>query len=258
MKNFFKTIGMVLLLSPHFIQAQTLPDTDFGIEDSDMNIGGDIFSDFNEDLEASQVMEDERYYRYGRFFSFQLGIGLTGFDGNRGIAFNADPPAYKIALNYFLDFQSSFGIGFDFSKHWMYFPEGTQGSSTAFKFVDVALFRVHFNYRHYLDTSNLGTAITWSNPYFTGRLEYWYETQKFLDREDVANDSGGGLGMGLGFGLEFPVKIKESYINLEFLFHTVNFHNKFTSRFQSDNGNYGIDDLSGNAYSSFISYVFNW
>ena len=57
---------------------------DDGFVDDDLNIGGDIFNDFNEDLESTQIMEDERFYRYGRFFSFQVGIGVTSFDGNRG------------------------------------------------------------------------------------------------------------------------------------------------------------------------------
>jgi hypothetical protein len=51
-------------------------------EDDELNVGGDIFQDFNEDLEASQVMEDERFYRYSRFAAVNLGVGVTTFDGN--------------------------------------------------------------------------------------------------------------------------------------------------------------------------------
>lgn len=249
---------LMSLASFSLAMAQGLPTADIGLEDDDLNVGGDIFSDFNEDLESSQVMEDERYYRYGRFFSFQVGLGLTWFDGNRGIVTEPDPPSYSLAVNYFLDFQSSFGIGFAFSKHWMYFPDATEGSKVPLEFVDISMFRVHFNYRYYIDTANLGTAITWSNPYFTGRLEYWYETQKFPDLDDEPNLNSGGLGFGMGFGLEFPIKIKESYLNLEFLYHAVNLDNKFTARFRSENGGYGIDDLSGSVYTSSLAYVFNW
>ena len=33
------------------------------------------------------------------------------------------------------------------------------------------MLRVYFSYRYYIDTSELGTAITYSNPYFTGRIK---------------------------------------------------------------------------------------
>lgn len=255
-----KIITLTLLLFQLSLAfGQTLPNMDLGTEDNDLSVDGDIFSDFNEDIESSQVMEDERYYRYGRFFSFQVGLGTTWFDGNRGAAYEPDPPAYTLSFNYFLDFNSSFGIGFAFSKHWMFFPDPTIGSVlNSLKFVDISLFRTFFSYRYYIETANLGTAITWSNPYFTGRLEYWYETQRFPDVSDEPTTTGGGLGMALGFGLEFPVKIRESYINVEFLYHTVNFQNKFTAKFQSVNGGYGFDDLTGAVYTNTVSYVFNW
>ena len=64
------------------------------IDGDDLNIGGDIFSDFNEDLEDKQMMEDERFFKYGRFFSFSLYMGLTSFDGNRGSIYNNDPPTF--------------------------------------------------------------------------------------------------------------------------------------------------------------------
>jgi hypothetical protein len=46
----------------------------FAADDDDLNIGGDIFSDFNEELESAKVAEDERFYRFGRFFSFNVGL----------------------------------------------------------------------------------------------------------------------------------------------------------------------------------------
>ena len=86
--------------------------SDFEIDDDDLNVGGDIFNDFYEDIESAQIAEDERYYRYGRFFSFHLGLGLTNFGGNRGAAYEDSPPTYAMSVHYFKDFQSSFGLGF--------------------------------------------------------------------------------------------------------------------------------------------------
>ena len=65
----------LLALSPTLGFSQSAFDD--GFVDDDLNIGGDIFNDFNEDLESTQIMEDERFYRYGRFFSFQVGIEPT-------------------------------------------------------------------------------------------------------------------------------------------------------------------------------------
>ncbi len=234
----------------------------FDLEADDLVIGGDIFSDFNEDLESAQILEAERFYRYGRFFSFQVALGLTTFDGNRGRAYEDDHPTYGLGLNYFLDFQRSVGLGFEFSRHHFFIDQ------PVFKFQDLGLplglvetnkLRVYFSYRYYVETSNLGTAITYSNPYLVGRLEYWYLSTKFVDQETVPNEKGGGLGFGLGGGLEFPIQIKESYLGLELLFHTVSFKDKFTQNYRPIEGStYGFDDLTGNVYSMMISYVFNW
>jgi hypothetical protein len=229
------------------------------MELDDLQVGGDIFSDFNEDLESAQVLEAERFYRYGRFFSFQLALGLTTFDGNRGRAFEDDHPTFGLGLNYFLDFQRSVGLGFEFSRHHLFSEEPTRGFPEPVGLMESNMLRVYFSYRYYIETANLGTAITYSNPYLTGRLEYWYLTNKFSDQTTVPNDNGGGLGFGIGFGLEFPIRLRESYIGLEFLFHTVNFHDKFNQRFKPvEPGAFGYDDLAGNVFSTMLAYVFNW
>lgn len=233
-------------------------------DEDDLNIGGDIFSDFNEDLENTQVMEDERFYKFGRLFSFQVGLGVTQFTGNRGQLYSNDPPAYGLAVNYFVDFQTSFGMGIEYSKHHFELLEPTQGSgkTQGFGFATVSMLRTFFSWRYYIDTSDLGTALTYSNPYFVARLEYWYSTTKYEDRDDLPNLSGGGLGAGLGFGFDFPIRIRESYVNAEFLWHRVNFKDKYTDDYAVvDTNNQivgGFSDLTGDALTVMVSYVFNW
>lgn len=259
--SFFQ-VGALFPISPLLAQTEVNP---FQIDQDDLNIGGDIFSDFNEDIESAQIAEDERFYRYGRFFSFQIGLGLTTFDGNRGTAYDNDPPAYNIGVNFFTSFRNSFGIGFEYSKHNFFLPDLTQGfigqgsGDGGVGLVDVSMLRVYFSSRYYIDTANLGTAITYSNPYLTARLEYWYTNNKFRDQEGIVDDdSGGGLGVGLGGGLEFPIKMKESYLGVEILWHSVSFHDKFTENYKSYNNGVGYDDLTGNVYSVIVSYVINW
>jgi len=226
--------------------------------------GGDIFSDFNEDIESSQVLEDERFYRYGRFFSVNLGGGLTTFTGNRGQAYQDNHPTFHLSVNYFLDFQNAILLGVEYSKHTMILDTVVNGypDSGQIGAVVTDMTRLFVGYKYYIDTTDLGTAITYSNPYFVGRLEYWYQKNKFLDKPNIADIKGGGIGTGLGFGFEFPVELKASYIDVEFLYHVVNFFDKFTQDYAQNTtipgSTFGYDDLTGNVISVIVTYNFTW
>lgn len=234
------------------------------VED-DLTPGSDIFSDFNEDLESAQVLEDERFYRYGRFFSVNVGGGFTTFTGNRGVAYEDNHPTFHLSTNYFLDFQKVINLGIEYSKHTMILDTVVNGYSDGNKPLGAVVTdftRVFVGYKYYIDTTDLGTAVTYSNPHFIGRLEYWYQSTKFIDRKTIPDDSGGGLGTGLGFGLEFPIELKQSYISVEALYHVVNFYDKFTQDFRQVPGNanstYGYEDLTGNVISLIFTYNFSW
>jgi hypothetical protein len=263
--SFFILLSGLTLLLPS-ARGQFLQEDPFSLDEDDLSVGGDIFNDFNEDVEEGQVIEDERFFRYGRFFTLQLALGITSFDGNRGTAYNNDPPTYGLGVTYFSDFQSAYGMGFEFSKHHMFIDQPVFGAQTSegFGLIDVSMLRFYFSYKYYIDTANLGTAITYSNPYFIGRMEYWYVTNKFPDQPDVPDDNGGAIGLGVGFGLEFPVKLRESYIGVEFLWHSVAFHDKYTQEYrpcETVNNictGFGYEDLTGSAYSTMVSYIINW
>jgi hypothetical protein len=249
------------VIHPSQTFAQEAANDIFAADDDDLNVGGDIFTDFSEDVENAKLVEDERFYRYGRFFSFNASLGLTTFDGNRGIAYENSPPSFGLSFSFFKDFQTALALGVEFSKHSMFLKDPVKAfpNSTAPGLVEVSMLRVFLGYRYYIETANLGTAITYSNPYLVGRLEYWYQTNKYVDQTELPKDVGGGLGFGAGFGLEFPIELKESYIGLEFLVHMVNFPDKNTQKFAPVTaGGYGFDNLGGNAYSTMVSYVFNW
>lgn len=222
----------------------------------------DIFTDFNEDLQENQILEDERFYRYGRFFTFNLGFGTTGFTGNRGAAYTNNNPSYHLSFAYFFDFHTAVTLGLEFSRHTMFIDTPTLGNQLAIGAVEVNMLRPFFGIRQYIDTTNLGTAITYANPYLVGRIEYWYQTNKFVEQPQLADQSGGGIGGGFGMGLEFPMEVKESYINVEFLWHQVNFFDKFTQDYRQDPDNpdseFGFDDLTGSAYSVMVNYVNSW
>ncbi|WP_408096801.1 hypothetical protein ACJVC5_17330 [Peredibacter sp. HCB2-198] len=254
---------LFLLLLPFLAWGQSTDQILQEVED-DVTVGSDIFSDFNEDLESAQVLEDERFYRYGRFFSVNLGGGFTTFTGNRGKAFEDNNPTFHLSMSYFLDFQNAIILGVEYSKHTMvldtvvhgYKNQGNLGAVTQ------DMTRVFVGYKYYIDTTDLGTAITYSNPHFIGRLEYWYQTTKFLDQDTIPNDKGGGIGTGIGMGLEFPIELKKSYISVEALYHVVNFYDKYTQDYAQEPGlatsTYGFDDLTGNVMSLIFTYNFTW
>lgn len=258
----------ILLLLPLWVHAQSNEQVLSEIED-DTTLGSDIFSDFNEDLEAGQVLEDERFYRYGRFFSVNLGGGITTFTGNRGAAYEDNHPTFHLSVNYFLDFQKAVTLGIEYSKHTMVLDSVVNGYSSNGKLGAVVtdMTRVFVGYKYYLDTTDLGTAVTYSNPHFIGRLEYWYQTNKFIDQPSLPKEPGGGIGTGLGMGLEFPIELKASYVSVEALYHVVNFFDKYTQNYRQlfkpdgsprDDSPYGFEDLTGNVISFIVTYNFTW
>ncbi len=259
----------MLIITP--LMASFTGNNSFDIENDDLNLGGDIFTDFHEEIDASNVMEDERFYQYGRFFSFNLSMGMTAFDGNRGKAYENEHPTYGLSFDFFSDFNNSYTLGVEYSLHHFYLDHPVHGHNTDHEnpddgegvgLVEVSMLRAFFGYRYHIETSDLGTAITYSNPYATIRMEYWYMQNKFIDRPDISPDEkGGGLGVGIGGGLEFPIKLQESYIGLEVLVHIVSFKDKYTQNYRpvaNSTTGFGYNDFTGRGYSFICSYVIAW
>ena len=237
--------------------------------EDDLNIGSDIFQDFNEDLEAAKVIEDERFYKYSRYFGVNIGLGFTTFTDNRGLAYEDNHPSFSFSYQFFMDFQNAFVLGIEFSSHTMILDSFTIGSeSEQIGLVQTEMLRPFIGFRYYLDTTDLGTALTYSNPYFVGRVEYWYQTNEFKENPSIDNQAGGGIGVGVGGGLEFPIEIKSTYLNVEFLYHRVAFFDKFTQDYrQIPPGEEGPDqqpstngftDLRGDVITIMINYNISW
>lgn len=251
---------VLLLLLPIGSFAQEGNDD---LMEDDLSIDGDIFNDFNEDLEATQVLEDERFYRYGRFFQSMIGLGMTTFTGNRGAAYTDNHPTFHLSVAFFLNFQTAITLGLEYSKHTMFIDtEVNAYRNEILGAVETSFLRPFFGFRYYLDTTDLGTAITYSNPYFISRIEYWYQTNKFVERDTIPDQEGGGIGLGIGGGLEFPIEIKKSYLSVEALYHTVNYFDKFTQDYRQipndPDSKYGFDDLTGDVMTLIITYNFTW
>jgi hypothetical protein len=259
--------NLLLILLTLFSLSAFAQSTDQAMQEieDDLEPGSDIFSDFNEDLESAQVLEDERFYRYGRFFSVNLGGGFTTFTGNRGKAYEDNNPTFHLSVNYFLDFQKAITLGIEYSKHTMVLDtvvNGFKSNNENLGAVVTDMTRVFVGYKYYIDTTDLGTAITYSNPHLIGRLEYWYQSTNYLDQKTFPKSKGGGIGTGIGAGLEFPIELKQSYVSVEALYHVVNFYDKYTQDYRQVPNNtkstYGYEDLSGNVISLIITYNFTW
>lgn len=244
--------------------AQSFEDQVIDNMNDDISLGGDIFNNFNEDAESKQVAEDEKFYRYGRFYSFNIGLGFTTFTGNRGDAYKDDHPTFNLSFTYFFDFKNAFVMGVQYSRHTMIldtptrkFEDVDNGVGT----VETSFLRPFFGYRYYADTSNLSSAISYANPYFTLLFEYWYQTNKFpeINKEP---QKGGGIGVGMGMGFEFPIEVKHSYWGVEFLLHQVAYFDRNTSDYEKVPNNpestHGYKDLNGPAISVMISYDISW
>jgi hypothetical protein len=260
MRLFFFFTVFLTFAPAHYGFTQDTPEE---MMDDDLTIDGDIFNDFNEDLEATQVLEDERFYRYGRFFQAMVGVGTTTFTGNRGVAYVDNNPTFHLSVAFFLNFQSALTLGIEYSKHTMFLDTKTNVyRDEIVGAVETNFLRPFIGFRYYLDTTDLGTAITYSNPHLIGRFEYWYQTNKFIDRPTIPAQDGGGVGLGVGAGLEFPIELKVSYISVEALYHQVNYFDKFTQDYRQDptlaGSDFGYDDLAGAALSLMVTYNFTW
>lgn len=259
----------VLICLSHSAHAQFGGNDIIDIDTDDLNNGGDIFSDYSEDIDSANQLEDERFFSHGRFYTFSFNTGLTTFTGNRGLVTEDDNPSWGLQVSYFLNFRVSYQLGIEFSKHSMFFSGSTFGSGAdrVYQLIEVSMLRPYFGVRYHIDTSNLNTALTYSNPYLTARLEYWYQKNKFSGQEEfIPTESGGGIGLGIGGGLEFPIVLREYYIGIEFLYHTVNFFDKETIQYReletdtpvSNPTVESIEDLTGDAFTFMVSYIINW
>lgn len=260
MTRWLSLFALLLLVSTPSGYGQSSDEIIDSLND-DLEQNGDIFSDFSEDVESKQIQEEERFYRYGRFVSANFGLGITTFTGNRGKAYHDDLPTFALGFTYFFSFRNAFSLGIEYSTHHMYIDTAVNSEpNSAIGGVRVTMLRPYFAYRYYVDTSDLSNIVTYANPYFIGRFEYWYQTNKFVDY-DRDTQTGGGLGVGLGMGIEIPLNMKKDFLGIELLFHEVDFFDKDTTDYQQTTdaaSTYGYDDLKGSVFSLIINYVVSW
>ena len=235
-------------------------DSMYGDEAADFELGGDIFNDYSEGIESAKILERENFFNYSTFFSVDFFIGWTGWDGDRGQAFEtSSSPGFNIGANYYFESNVTFGLGIAYSQNFFTINQPVYGYPDPNALpgtITVDNWRFFGNVRYYIDTSNLGPAITFSNPYFVGRFEYWGVDYKFKNQPMYPSQKGKGMGWALGMGLQFPLKMKQYNFGAEFLVHSVNWSDKYTQAYAPlpDGNGYGYSTLSGLAFDLFMGF----
>lgn len=237
----------------------------YGDESAEFELGGDIFNDYSEGIESAKILERENYFNYSNFFSVDFLLGWTSFNDERGQAFQVNnSPGFGLSANYYFETNVTFGLGFNYSQNYFTIDEPVYGypnPATLPGNITVNNWRYFLNLRYYLDTSNLGSAITFANPYLVGRMEYWDVTYVFKNQPIYPNEKGKGFGFAFGLGLQFPLKMKQYNFGIEALAHSVNWSDKWTQKYapiENANGQpvtgYGYDNLNGMAFDLFMGF----
>jgi hypothetical protein len=239
-------------------------DAMYGDDVADFELGGDIFNDYSEGIESAKILERENYFNYSNFFSVDFFIGWTTFDGNRGMAYQENSsPGFSLGTNYYFEPNVTFGIGFAYSQNYFTIDQPVNGYPNPQQLpgnITVDNWRFFGSMRYYIDTTNLGSALTFANPYFVGRLEYWGVGYKFKNQPTLPSERGKGMGWAGGIGLQFPLKMKTYNFGVEFLVHSVNWSDRFTQAYaplpqgSEHYSGYGYANLNGLAFDLFMGF----
>lgn len=231
---------------------------------SELNIGTDIFQteSFEDEDSKYYPLEEQYFHEYGRFFGFHVGIGHTTFTHMRRKAYVDIPPTLHLSLRYFFNLHLSCNVGFEYSFHQMMINTPVNGyddPNDLLGRVSTYIPRIFLAIRYAPDVSKYSRILLFSNPYITFRGEYVYHKNIFPDRTDLSTEITYDMGIALGFGIEIPLKKNNTFFNLEFLFHMINFSDQYTINYRKiSTSSYGYDDLQGYTLSLIGSLNICW
>jgi hypothetical protein len=186
------------------------------------------------------------FFQFGRFFGVSLGLGSEFADGYRGTLWQGGFPLVDFKFHYWFDFNLAVDMGFSIATHFYDTKANNIGR------VDVSMFHPYFELKYYFDTRNLGSAISFSNPYLIIGVGSFTKTENYLLLGQ--QDSNSGLGLSLGAGLEFVISPKKTYIEIEGKVHFVRFKDTYTTLFSSQ----GLPNLTGNLYTVNCNLLLTW
>lgn len=223
------------------------PDSSKGNKSEEDDFSSTPFTEYGEFNESTDEEADARFFQFGRFFGVSLGLGFEFVDGYRGALWQGGFPMFDFKLHYWFDFNFAIDLGFFTAKH--FFESAAQ---VAQGYMDVNMLHVGLDVKYYFDTKNLGSAITFANPYVLIGVGSFSKTQNSV--QQGITDPDYALGVSLGGGLEFAVAPRKTYIEIEGKVHIVTFKDTFTTNYQSA----GLPNLTGLFYTVSANVLFTW
>lgn len=214
------------------------------LQPEDDDFSSTPFTEYGEFSDQSEEDAEMRFFQFGRFFGIGLGMGFDGVTGNRGLLWQGGFPGYNFKLHCWLDF--NFAIALGFRAESFYYDFEARGGRT-----DINIVMPGIDLRYYIDTKDLSSAISFSNPYLIMGLGIYNKTDTNANEGTQEQDTAYGVAVGAGF--EFPVKAKSFYIWTEARFEMVNYKDTGTKNFKTL-----VPDLTGNFYSLNAGILFTW
>lgn len=208
------------------------------------------FGDFNSDAEEA---EDTLFFKYGRFFGLSFGAGFQGATGNRGILYNGGFPLVDFKIHYWFDFNLAMALNISVVNHSFKgaLPEDLSNVTT----YNVQFIRLGFDFRYYIDTTDLPAPITFASPFLVLGVGNYTRTQNNVDSPN-ANQPESKLGLSAGGGLQFTLKPRRTFFDVEGRIHSVNFDD--TKQPVELGGGNTLPDQSGLLYTVVGSILFTW
>jgi hypothetical protein len=221
---------------PHSDRTQ-LPE-----EDDYSNTPFTEYGEFNEEeVEAAET----KFFQYGRFFGFSLGMGYQGVTGGRGLLYQGGFPLLDMKLHYWFDFNLALDINFHTAGN--HFSTADRGD------IDVNILMVGIDLKYYFDTKNLSAPIAASSPYLIVGFGPMTKTEHYAN-QSVTTPAETSMGLAAGGGLEFTISPRRTFFELEGKFYYAKYNDTYTQVYRS----LGIDDLTGLFYTVTGSVLFAW
>ena len=211
------------------------------------DFSGTPFTEYGEFNEEEEEIADTRFFQTGRFFGVGVGGGAEGALGNRGVLWQGGIPALSFKVHYWFDFNLAMDLSIGSSSHFYDILDTEEHVDIRFNHFGSAV-------RYYFNTRNVGSAITFANPYILAGVASYTKTEA-SSLEEVVEDPESKIGLNAGAGLEFVIKHRKAYFQLESRIHMVTFQDTYSPRFSES---VGIPDVTGAFFTTTLSLMFTW
>lgn len=204
------------------------------------------FTEYGEFNEEENEAAETKFFQFGRFFGFSLGVGYEGVTGNRGLLYQGGFPVLDFKLHYWFDFNLALDLDVYTANHS--FSTADRGG------IEVNLLRFGIDLKYYIDTRNLSSQISAASPYLLVGIGPMTKTENYSNQSLTAPPSETSFALCAGGGLEFTISPRRSFFELEGKVQYARYVDTATQVYS----NLGIDDLTGLFYTVTGNILFTW